>query len=142
MAKYALLRMRAGTPEPEPVTEVNIIPVIDISLVLLVILFVTAPLLSYPTLPVNLPSAGAPPNQELTIALTCLKDGSLSVRAAPSSWETLVSDLRREVERKRGAIVLLRADKAVPYRIIQRLIIAAKSAGAAQIALATEPPKR
>ena len=31
MAKYALLRMRANSPEPEPVTEVNIIPVIDIS---------------------------------------------------------------------------------------------------------------
>jgi|CXWL01.1.fsa_nt_gi biopolymer transport protein ExbD len=142
MAKYALLRMRAGTPEPEPVTEVNIIPVIDISLVLLVILFVTAPLLSYPTLPIDLPAASALANQELTIAVTCLKDGSLAVRAAPSSWETLVLDLRREVERKNGAIVLLRADKTVPYRIIQRMIVAAKSSGAQQIALATDPPKR
>lgn len=142
MAKYALLRMRAGTPEPEPVTEVNIIPVIDISLVLLVILFVTAPLLSYPTLPVDLPPASALANQELTIAVTCLKDGSLSVRAAPTSWEALVSDLRREVDRRRGAIVLLRADRTVPYRVIQRLIVAAKSAGAQQIALATEPPRK
>ncbi len=49
MAKYAALRLRAQTPEPQPVTEVNIIPVIDISLVLLVILFVTAPLLSSPS---------------------------------------------------------------------------------------------
>lgn len=142
MAKYALLRMRAGTPEPEPVTEVNIIPVIDISLVLLVILFVTAPLLSYPTLPVDLPPASALANQELTIAVTCLKDGSLSVRAAPTTWENLVSDLRREVDKKTGAIVLIRADKTVPYRIMQRLIVAAKSAGARQIALATEPPRR
>ena len=142
MAKYALLRMRANSPEPEPVTEVNIIPVIDISLVLLVILFVTAPLLAYPTLPVSLPPASAPPNQELTIALTCALDGSLSVRAAATSWDAVVSDLRREVEKKKGAIVLVRADKAVPYKTIQRLIAAAKSSGAAQIALATEPPKK
>ncbi len=85
MAKYALMRMRANSPEPEPVTEVNIIPVIDISLVLLVILFVTAPLLAYPTLPVALPPASALPKQELTIALTCALDGSLSVRAASTT---------------------------------------------------------
>lgn len=142
MAKYAFLRMRAQTPEAQPVTEVNIIPVIDISLVLLVILFVTAPLLSYPTLPVDLPLATQKPNQDLTIALTYSKEGALSVRAATSSWETVVADLRREVERRRGSLVLVRADKAVPYRIIQRLIAAAKNAGASQIALATEPPKR
>lgn len=142
MAKYALLRMRANTPEPEPVTEVNIIPVIDISLVLLVILFVTAPLLAYPTLPVALPSASAPPNQELTIALTCALDGALSVRAASTTWDAVVSDLRREVNKRSGSIILIRADKAVPYRTIQRLIAAAKSAGAAQIALATEPLKK
>jgi biopolymer transport protein ExbD len=142
MAKYALLRMRANTPEPEPVTEVNIIPVIDISLVLLVILFVTAPLLAYPTLPVSLPPASALPNQELTIALTCALDGTLSVRAAATTWDAVVSDLRREVEKKKGAIVLIRADKAVPYKTIQRLIAAAKGSGAAQIALATEPVKK
>ena len=142
MAKYALMRMRANSPEPEPVTEVNIIPVIDISLVLLVILFVTAPLLAYPTLPVSLPPASALPNQELTIALTCALDGALSVRAGATTWDTVVSDLRREVDKKRGAIVLIRADKSVPYRTIQRLIAVAKSAGAPQIALATEPIKK
>lgn len=142
MAKYALLRMRANTPEPEPVTEVNIIPVIDISLVLLVILFVTAPLLAYPTLPVALPPASALPNQELTIALTYALDGQLSVRAAASTWDTVAADLRREVDKKNGSIVLIRADKSVPYRTIQRLIGVAKAAGAAQIALATEPAKK
>lgn len=141
MAKYGALRMRALTSEPEPVTEVNIIPVIDISLVLLVILFVTAPLLAYPTLPVSLPNAAIPPNQDVTIAVTLFEDGRLAVRAADSKWETLISDLRKEVSQRKDSIVLIRADKAVPYREIQKLIAAAKSAGAPQVALATEPPK-
>jgi biopolymer transport protein ExbD len=141
MAKYALMRLRAQTPEAEPVTEVNIIPVIDISLVLLVILFVTAPLLSYPTLPVDLPPARQPLNQDLAIAVTYAKDGTLSVRAAPSSWSALVPDLRGEVEKRKGSVVLLRVDRAVPYRTVQRLIAAAKAAGASSIALATEPVK-
>jgi biopolymer transport protein ExbD len=141
MAKYAMLRLRAQTPEPEPVTEVNIIPVIDISLVLLVILFVTAPLLSYPALPVDLPPAHQKPNQDLTIAVTYAHDGALSVRAAPSSWGALAADLRTEVARRKDSVVLLRVDQAAPYRIVQRLIAAAKAAGAASIALATEPPR-
>ena len=141
MAKYALLRLRAQTPEAEPVTEVNIIPVIDISLVLLVILFVTAPLLSYPTLPVELPPAHQPLNQDLTIAVTYAKDGTLSVRASPSSWERLVPDLKGEVEKRQDSVVLLRVDQSVPYRTVQRLIAAAKSTGAKSIALATDQVK-
>ena len=141
MAKYALQRMRAGTPEAEPVTEVNIIPVIDISLVLLVILFVTAPLLSHPTMPLDLPVASIPPNQDVTIAVTYGEDGTISVRAAGSSWNALVPDLKREIERRPGSVVLVRASKNAPYRVVQRLIAAAQSAGAPQIALATEPPK-
>ncbi|HXT02147.1 MAG TPA: biopolymer transporter ExbD [Elusimicrobiota bacterium] len=141
MAKYALLRLRAQTPEAEPVTEVNIIPVIDISLVLLVILFVTAPLLSYPTLPVDLPPAHQKPNQDLTIAVTYAKDGALSVRAAASNWDRLVPDLSAEVAKRPESVVLLRVDQSVPYRTVQRLIAAAKSTGAKNIALATEQIK-
>lgn len=141
MAKYAALRMRALMPEPEPVTEVNIIPVIDISLVLLVILFVTAPLLAYPTLPVNLPKARIPPNQDVTIAVTLFSDGRLAVRAADARWDTLLEDLRREVAARKGSVVLIRADETVPYRDVQKLIATAKKAGAAQVALATDPPR-
>jgi biopolymer transport protein ExbD len=102
---------------------------------------VTAPLLSYPALPVDLPPAAEPPNRDLTIAVTYARDGSLSVRAAPSSWAALESDLAREVRRRPGEIVLLRVDEAAPYRVVQRLLAAAKAAGAKSIALATEPPK-
>ena len=141
MAKYALLRMRAGTPEPEPVTEVNIIPVIDISLVLLVILFVTAPLLSVPNMPVSLPRSSAPQSEEATIAITYTEDGAMNLRAAPTDWEKLPRDLLRERQRLPTATVILRVDKAVPYRIVQRLIAATKKAGAPKIALGTEPFK-
>jgi biopolymer transport protein ExbD len=141
MAKYAALRMRALTPEPEPVTEVNIIPVIDISLVLLVILFVTAPLLAYPTLPVSLPKARIPPNQDVTVAITLFADGRLALRANEERWEELDKDLRVELARRKDSIVLIRADESVPYRQIQKLIALAKKAGAPQVALATDPPK-
>lgn len=139
MARFPLLRLRNLADEAEPITEVNIIPVIDISLVLLVILFVTAPLLSVPNTPVELPRSGAPESQEDTLALTYTRDGGMSVAAVDTDWGGLRSLLTQEIRRRPGATVILRVDKAVPYRTVQRLIAAAKDAGAKGIALGTEP---
>jgi len=139
--KYALLRLRAGEPEPEPVTEVNIIPVIDISLVLLVILFVTAPLLSYPTLPVDLPLARSKDTREDTLAVTYAKDGRLAVASRETRWEDLPTELIAEIRKRPEAGVVLRVDKSVPYSVVQRLIQAAKQAGAKQVSLGTETLK-
>lgn len=139
MARYALLRLRRHQTEAEPVTEVNIIPVIDISLVLLVILFVTSPMLSVPNVAVDLPKTAAPESKEETIAVTFTKDEQLTVRAAGSGWETLETDVARELKRTPDSIVLLRVDRAVPYRLVQRLMAAAQRAGARRISFGTEP---
>ena len=137
--KYALLKLRNRQEEAQPVTEVNIIPVIDISLVLLVILFVTAPMLSVPNMPVEMPHSSAPESHDPTIAVTYAKDGQMSVVSAPVDWESLLSTLRAEVRKRPEASVILRVDKSVPYRQVQKLIAAAKAAGALRIALGTEP---
>ena len=119
-------------------TEVNIIPVIDISLVLLVILFVTAPMLSTPNLAVSMPTSGAPESEEPTVNVTLTADGRLAVRSEEASWENLDRRLRSALAKDPTATVLLRVDKIVPYRSAQKLLIAAKQAGAGKIALGTE----
>jgi biopolymer transport protein ExbD len=139
--KYALLKLRRSQEQAEPVTEVNIIPVIDISLVLLVILFVTAPLLSYPNLPISLPKSEAPASDEATIAVTLTADGKLAVRSAEAAWDNLESMIRGELKGHPDATVLIRADRTVPYRSVQRILSAAKAAGAASVAIGTDPNK-
>lgn len=136
---YALLRLRRLQTRSEPVSEVNIIPVIDISLVLLVILFVTAPLLSYPNLPLQLPRGGAASDDDAALAVTLAGDGSLAVRSESTAWERLEPRLAAELARRPESLVLLRVDKTVPYREVQRLLAAAKAAGARRIAFGTEP---
>jgi biopolymer transport protein ExbD len=54
----------------------------------------------------------------------------------------LAPELKKEIDKKKDSIVLLRVDKTVPYRTVQRLIAAVKSTGARSIALAVEPPKK
>jgi biopolymer transport protein ExbD len=139
--RYALSRLGAGAPQAQPVTEINIIPVIDISLVLLVILFVTAPLMSVPNIPVELPRAAMPRSSEPSIFVTLARDGELSLRSAAVHWEDLEGGISRELRRFPGSPVVLRVDRAVPYRQVARLLGAAKKAGAQAIAFGTEPPK-
>jgi biopolymer transport protein ExbD len=141
MSRYALLRLQASQEKAEPVTEVNVIPVIDISLVLLVILFVTAPLMSYPNLPIDLPKTLTEPDQDQSLSVTLARDERLAVRSVETSWDKLEASLRGELERTSDAAVVLRVDKRVPYRTVQKLMAAAKAAGAKQISLATEPMK-
>ena len=139
MPKYSLLKLRHNQTEAEAITEINIIPVIDISLVLLVILFVTAPLLSYPNHPVSLPKTRTRAANDNFLAVTCTKDGRLALRSADTDWGKLEEDIRGELKRNSSLVVLLRIDKGVPYRTVQNLLAAAKDAGAKEIALATEP---
>lgn len=141
MAKYAFTRLKAAEPELEPVTEVNIIPVIDISLVLLVILFVTAPLLSYPNLPIELPKAKGEEDAGKAVHLTCTAEGRLAVGSRDSDWGVLASMLREELAKAPSVPVVLRVDKSVPYGTVQKLIAEAKTAGAASVSIGTEPPR-
>ena len=139
MARYPLLRLRHRQEQAQPMTEVNVIPVIDISLVLLVILFVTAPLMSTPNLAVSLPRSGAPESAEASVAVTLTAEGRLAVASQEVAWDAAPAALRAALARRPSATVLLRLDKAVPYRSAQRLLAAAKGAGAAKIAIETEP---
>ena len=139
--RYGLLRLRSSETEAEPVSGINIIPVIDISLVLLVILFVTAPLLSVPNIPVVLPRSSQPQSAQATIPVTLTRDGELSLRAQPLAWGELDAALASEVGRRPSTPVVLRVDQAVPYRLVARLLAAAKKAGAREIAFGTTPPR-
>lgn len=141
MAKYSLLRLRASNSEAQPVTEVNIIPVIDVSLVLLVILFVSAPLLSYPNLPVELPRAVIPGSQEKTVTITYTKRDELAVGSRMTDWDALPAAIQEAVQSSQDVVVVFRVDKTVPYRIVERLISTAQQAGVKKTALAIEPPK-
>ncbi len=141
MAKYAFTRLKSGDPELEPVTEVNIIPVIDISLVLLVILFVTAPLLSYPNLPIELPKAKGQEDAGQAVNVTLTADGHLAVGSRDAQWPELGALLSAELAKEANTPVVLRVDKSVAYRDVQRLIAEAKKAGAVSVSFGTEPPK-
>ncbi len=128
------------TSGPTPMSDINMTPLIDVMLVLLVIFMITAPLMSS-SLKLDLPKAdGAQPNeapQFISVALDPqgqLFFGDEKVDAA--AFAARVADAARKNPRTE---VQLRADKGVPYGRVAEVIGVVQKAGLSRIGFVTEP---
>jgi biopolymer transport protein ExbD len=116
--------------------EINVTPFIDVMLVLLIIFMVAAPL-STVDVPVELPVSSAAPAKKPDKALyvTLQADRSLSVGNDPVLWAGLGPALDAQTNSDRNRRLFLRADKAVPYGELMRLMDALRAAGYLKVAL-------
>ena len=136
---------RRAVPRPEPITKINMTPLIDVALVLVIILMVTAPMLSVAELPVNLPQAHTrEAEDERNLSVTLATDGSLAVdeeRVAPAA---LTMALARHLAESgnQNVLVIVRADSNVPYASVQEVLNKARAAGATRLAIATRQKTR
>lgn len=133
--------MRRRPPvNPEIIARINVTPIIDVALVLVIILLVTAPLLSVADLPVNLPQARTrEAEDERNISITRSSSGDLAVDERRIPAAALTATLREELARpgNEHVLVVLRADSSLPYGEVRRLLDEARAAGAKRLAVAT-----
>jgi len=122
------------------ITKVNVTPIIDVALVLVIILLVTAPLLSVADLPVDLPQARTrEAEDERNVSITLSSTGRLAVDDKIVSSEDLDRYLRAKLSQggNQDVLVVVRADSGAPYSAVHRLLAQAKADGATRIAIAT-----
>jgi biopolymer transport protein TolR len=132
--------MRSFTPRQAPITKVNVTPIIDVALVLVIILLVTAPLLSVADLPVNLPQAQTRESEdERNLSITLSSQGELALDDHIVSRADLPSALRARLEQKdnENVLVVVRADMDASYGTVKGILEDARDAGARLIAIAT-----
>jgi biopolymer transport protein TolR len=125
----------------EPITKVNVTPIIDVALVLVIILLVTAPMLSVADLPVNLPQAQTrEAEDERNVSITVAQDGALAVDNERVAPEALTDALMRHLAQpgNHDALVVIRADSDIPYGHLRQVLDQARAAGAARLAIATK----
>ncbi len=128
--------------------EINVVPYIDVMLVLLVIFMVTAPLLTQ-GVDVQLPQAAADPivspqNQE-PLVLSIDADGALYLSVgdnedAPLAAERVVELAAAVLRRNPKTPVLLKADQRVAYGAVVQAMVLLQQAGAANVGFLTEAP--
>ncbi|MEY5028923.1 MAG: hypothetical protein RLZ63_1238 [Pseudomonadota bacterium] len=130
---------------PAPMSEINVTPMVDVMLVLLVIFMVTAPWLGralYLDLPRAQASSPAQNGRALTIALKA--DGTLWLNQAPVDWADLPKRLQNRVDASphQPPAVELAADANVKYEQIVRVMDVLQQNGLAQIGFLTSPSQK
>ncbi len=123
-----------------PIAEINVTPMVDVMLVLLIIFMVAAPLM-IAGVPVNLPQTAAarqnPPQKPLVITLAA--DGKLYVRNEKVQPEALEERLRALRAAEGDAIAYVRANKGVSYGSVMDILGRAGSSGYGRISLLSQP---
>jgi biopolymer transport protein TolR len=139
-----MLRRKPGR---KPMSEINVVPYIDVMLVLLVIFMVTAPLLTQ-GVQVDLPKAASKPIDQAKdepLIVSVKADGSFYLNLGENSGAAVeLADIRTKVaaviRRNPATPVLVWGDVKVPYGAVVTLMSELQSAGAPSVGLVTDAP--
>ncbi len=124
------------------ISQINVTPMVDVMLVLLVIFMITAPLLTV-GIPINLPKtkAKALPEDQTPLSITINKDEKIFLQDSEVDLENLVPRLIAISKNKSDRKIFIRADKVLSYGEVVKIMGLISSAGFNKIALVTDFPK-
>ena len=130
---------RRGRGRGAPISEINVTPLVDVMLVLLIVFMVAAPLMTM-GVPVNLPrtAAQAMPLERKPITVTVTPEGAISIDGDPVSMDTLVAGVAALMGEETDERLYVRGDAEVAYGRIMEVMGALSAAGYAEIGLITE----
>jgi biopolymer transport protein TolR len=129
------------TQGPQPMSEINMTPLVDVMLVLVVIFIITAPLM-VSALKVDLPKTEGASNMDAPkfVALTVDKTGQVFVDDKPLVGDALEARLKQSAQQNPDTEVQLRADTTVPYGRVAEVMGVVQKAGLNRIGFVTETP--
>jgi biopolymer transport protein ExbD len=123
----------------EAISDINVVPLVDIILVVLIIFMVTAPMIMKPTINVNLPKAASGDQtapSKLNIALTA--DGRINLNGTFADEAAVRERAQDEVAKNPDVQAVISADKDVPHGKVVGLLDVVKTAGVKKFAISIE----
>ena len=134
---------RSVIDETPTVARINVTPIIDVALVLVIILLITAPMMAVTDMNVTLPHAKTRSiEDDARVNVTVGFDGSLAVDDLDITAAQLSGMIAgRIAEDGDDLIIVVRADEGVPYDIVEDILKSARGAGARRLGIATRQSK-
>ncbi len=138
--------MRSGrgrrNNDKQPVSDINVTPLVDVILVLLIIFMVTAPMLQM-GIDVNLPRVKAKSVDvgEEKLILTIKSNQEIFINRYKASLDDLKLKLENIFESRIDREIFMRADEKVPYGFVVKVMSEVRKAGVDKLGMITEPPK-
>jgi biopolymer transport protein TolR len=132
--------MVSGKPQRTHLAEINVTPLVDVMLVLLIIFMITAPMLQH-EVDVNLPVASGTPRSPMEdqLVLTVTKQGSIYLNRTVYTLEALRPKLQSLARERGSREIFLRADADVPYGTVVQVMDEVKKAGILKLGMVTQP---
>jgi biopolymer transport protein TolR len=129
------------TPGPQPMSDINVTPLVDVMLVLVVIFIITAPLLAS-TIRLDLPKTDAakPADAPKFVTLVVDKSGQAFLNDKPLNPDELAGGLAETAAQNPETEVQLRADEGVPYGKVVQVMGLAQKAGLNRIGFVADTP--
>lgn len=131
---------RHGRVRMRPNADINITPMVDVMLVLLIIFMVAAPMLTV-GVPVKLPETAAtalPTEQEEPLTVTITADGRLAIQTTEVADAEMIPKLSAIAAERTSKKIFLRADGAIPYERVAQVMGALNAGGFNEIGLVTD----
>ena len=132
-------RRRSGRGRRGTLSEINVTPLVDVMLVLLIVFMISAPLLTV-GVPVELPKteAGAMQDQTEPLTVSIRADGSIVVGQAPVAFSVLAPRLREMVGPDKTKPIYVRADGKASYAVVAQVMAALSTSGFTTLNLITD----
>lgn len=133
------MAFNSGGDDNEAIADINVVPLVDIILVVLIIFMVTAPMFMKPTINVNLPKAASGDKtapSKLNIALTA--DGRINLNGSFVDEEAVKLKAADEVAKNGDVQAIISADKDVPHGKVVAVLDVVKGAGVKKFAISID----
>jgi len=133
-------RRRGSRGKTAVMSEINVTPMVDVMLVLLIIFMVAAPLLTV-GVPLELPKTAAkaiPTEQEQPLTISVQADGTISIQETPVAPDQLIAKLTAIAAERQDDKIFLRADGGIPYEKVVQVMGALNNGGFSNITLVTD----
>ncbi len=132
---------QGGSQRRRVFAEMNLVPLIDVSLILVIIFMVLTPILVNHQLTVTLPkaSSGAPADSDSAVTIQISRNGAVTIEGIAVKWEKVEREMTLRLSKASGKTVLVQADRFTAVEKVVTILDYAKKLGVGKLGIGVTP---